>query len=365
VKSNLKMIWKVLAVAIFAMAGGCAHNAQPVRVSMQGLPPLSGKIKIATTIVPRSQKFKVAVLTFIDQTGRAPLVVDPIADMLTTELFGVSRFELYDRQDLVEETHARTLVGQNQTATLTQQGSAEHKTSQQYDKVSRGKVDGILLGYITSFKMNETEEKPATVGAPDPGRKKTTKNDPRVAAAVVTPPTSGQSATVQDGTGEFECDFRIVNTLAGRNDRAAGQADADVKVEGLKELVVFSDKATVKFRMKGGNIEITRDDVKNIANEIKKKFPDFAAKKKINITGLQERTLSLNVGRTDGVQQGFTGYVVEKDEVTHVYRYLAEFVIINVFEDAATAVVLADSPEPDSLSNILANIKVGSEAVIK
>jgi hypothetical protein len=63
------------------------------------------------------------------------------------------------------------------------------------------------------------------------------------------------------------------------------------------------------------------------------------------------------------VKQGFTGYVIEKDENTKVYRYLAEFVLINVFPSAATALVVSE--DRDSLPNILANIKVGSEAVIK
>src|SRR5258708_4623404 len=74
-------------------------------------------------------------------------------------------------------------------------------------------------------------------------------------------------------------------------------------------------------------------------------------------TRCQEGMVSLNVGESSGVKQGFTGYVVEKDEKTGVYRYLAEFVIINVFPEAATAVVMP-GPEPDSLSNILANIRV-------
>jgi Fe-S-cluster formation regulator IscX/YfhJ len=116
--------------------------------------------------------------------------------------------------------------------------------------------------------------------------------------------------------------------------------------------------------MKGGNIELDREDVKKIADGIKEKFPEFS-ERKISITSLQDSMVSLSVGEKDGVKQGFTGYVVKHDDKTGVNRYLAEFVIINVFKEAATAVVVPDSNEPDSLSNILANISVGSEAVIK
>jgi hypothetical protein len=274
--------------------------------------------------------------------------------MLTTELFMVKRFELYDRQDLVEQTHARSF-GVNQEAKVTN-GTADLKTSQQYAKVSAGKVDGILLGYITSFKTNEATEEapPPPVAAVDPKKKGVKEEPPRVVAPVAS------RSREADGTGEFSLDFRIVNTLAA--DRAAERAER--KIEGLKELVVFGDSAKVRFRMKGGNIELDRGDVAKIAAAIKEKFPEFS-ERKINITSLQDSMVSLSVGEKDGVKQGFTGYVVRHDEKTGVNRYLAEFVIINVFKEAATAVVVPESNEPDSLSNMLANISVGSEAVIK
>jgi hypothetical protein len=135
-------------------------------------------------------------------------------------------------------------------------------------------------------------------------------------------------------------------------------------VEGLKELVVFGDSAKVRFRMKGGNIQLDRGDVGKIAADIKKKFPQFDTQT-IKVTSLQERQLSLNVGdnKGNGVKQGFTGYVVDKDEKTGTYRYLAEFVIINTFPEASTALVVGDSDE--DVKNVLANIHIGSEAVIK
>jgi Fe-S-cluster formation regulator IscX/YfhJ len=364
----------------------CTHDLQPVRASMQPLPPLSGRLRIATTIVPRSQRFKVAVLTFIDQTGRAQLVVDPIADMLTTELFAVKRFELYDRQDLIEQTHARE-VAENQnvaqavaaSANATDgkkvqiqesatRGAVDQKTASQYRKVE-GKVDGVLLGYITSFKINDStpvapETRRGATPAPAPADRTRPKRDTTKGDVSSTPlmPASAPS----DGSGTFDIDFRIVNTLAA--DRAADGADRgaggrlDPNLVGMKELVVFGDSAKVRFHMTGGNIELDRQDVSRIAEEIKKKFPEFS-KQPIKVTSLQDRVVSLNVGEQDGVKQGFTGYVIEKDENTKVYRYLAEFVLINVFPSAATALVVSD--DRDSLPNILANIKVGSEAVIK
>jgi hypothetical protein len=380
----------LFALALPLTAAGCTHYAQPVRVTMQSLPPLSGRVKIETTIVPRSQKFKVAVLTFIDQTGRAQLVVDPIADMLTTELFTVRRFELYDRQDLVEQTHARSFE-RNQEARMTNgnaattgnavaaaaaaradsnaaaaSAAADQKTAEQKNR-SQGKVDGILLGYITSYKTNETEVPVAAAAADDP-KKKGAKADPKAAAA---PPMLSRES---DGTGEFTLDFRIVNTLNSDRDfhDAEGGEGAEVHPEShnesLKELVVFGDSAKVRFKMKGGNIELDRADVSKIAGGIREKFPDFS-ERKINVTSRQDRMVSLSAGEKDGVKQGFTGYVVKHDDKTGVNRYLAEFVIINVFKEASTAVVVPDITTGKEaklrLQEILGNISVGSEAVIK
>jgi hypothetical protein len=183
----------------------------------------------------------------------------------------------------------------------------------------------------------------------------------RGAAAAAPPPPPPPPPPNTEGEGEFDVDYRIVNTFAG-GDIVAAQTEG--KVAGLKELVIFSDHAKVHFKMKGGNIELVRKDVSQIADDVKKKFPQFDAQT-IKVTGLQERQLSLNVGNHmgTGVKQGFTGYVVDKDEKPGTYRYLAEFVIINTFPEASTAFVVGESQ--DVVKDELANIRVGSEAVIK
>jgi hypothetical protein len=376
----LHLFFGSIALATTCLA--CTHNLQPVRASMQPLPPLSGRLRIATTIVPRSQKFKVAVLSFIDQTGRAQLVVDPIADMLTTELFAVKRFELYDRKDLIEQTHARELSENLNPAPVMNntpddkwteleiqrtrnREAVDRKTLIQYQNVGRGKVDGVLLGYITSFKISEsdgpqTETRRATAAGPASSDRSRPKKDAAKTDASPTPPTT--SGALTEGSGSFDIDYRIFNTLAGPAGNAGDVATPNQGLLGMSELVVFGDSAKVRFHMTGGNIELDRQDVSRIADEIKKKFPEFS-KQPIKVTSLQDRVISLNVGEQDGVKQGFTGYVIEKDDNTKVYRYLAEFVIINVFPAAATAVVVSESPE--TLADNLANIKVGSEAVIK
>ena len=133
---------------------------------------LTALFEVTEHITPRSQKFKIAVLTFVDQTGKGTLVVDPIADMLTTEPFAGGRFELYDRGDLVQETakDGKSLEvvespdgsGDKKVTTTVVQSTSQaraEKTARQKQEVQR-RVDGILLGYITSFNIQEPEAAP-------------------------------------------------------------------------------------------------------------------------------------------------------------------------------------------------------------
>jgi hypothetical protein len=53
-----------------------------------------------------------------------------------------------------------------------------------------------------------------------------------------------------------------------------------------------------------------------------------------------EVMLTLDGGSQKQVQPGFVGFVVERDGHTHVERYLAKFVVVNVFPEAAIGVLV-------------------------
>ncbi len=334
----------ILAALALAFGGlsslGCVESGIPGTARMIQMPPASkGLLDVTERITPRSQKFKVAVLTFVDQTGKGNLVVDPIADMLTTELFAGGRFELYDRGDLVQEvaesasatevvTDGEEKDSVKKTVIKTTSATRQNKTAQQKKKVQT-MVDGILLGYITSFEINE----PA---ASSKGKKR-----------------KGAVAPVNTGpiTGSLHCDFRIVNSWLAQQKVGQGQS--------LSELVVYSGSAKIGFTTDAErtSVLLSRDDIQAIAAQIKDKFTDFS-RSKIGVTAIDGRVITLDVGKRDLVKQGFTGYIVQKDERTHVLKYLAEFTIINVFDTACTAYVVS----PDKF---LQNLRLGSQAVIK
>jgi hypothetical protein len=342
----MKKIIYVLSVLALSAGGlsslGCVESGIPGTARMIRMPPASqGLLEVTPRFTPRSQKFKVAVLTFVDQTGKGGLVVDPIADMLTTELFAGGRFELYDRNDLVQEVAESASATEvvtdgddkdsvKKTVIKTTSSTRQNKTKAQKKEIQT-KVDGILLGYVTSFEINEP-----VAAAPAKGKK---------GKSEVAPVNTGPI------TGSLHCDFRIVNSWLTQQKVGQGQS--------LSELVVYSGSARIGFTTDAErtSVSLSREDIKAIAAQIKDKFTDFS-RSKIGVTAIDGRVITLDVGKRDLVKQGFTGYIVQKDDRTHVLKYLAEFTVINVFDNACTAYVVS----PDEY---LANLRIGSQAVIK
>ncbi len=97
----------MLAVAVVFVAAGCPKPPQqvtrkpypapyPIVYPSPFLPIPAARI----SIVPRSQFMKIAVINFVDQTGKSDRAVETLGDMLSTELHASGRFELYDRGQL-------------------------------------------------------------------------------------------------------------------------------------------------------------------------------------------------------------------------------------------------------------------------
>jgi hypothetical protein len=309
-----------LLVGIFSVA---CTPVPAMKIAVTAQPPLFSNWRVAESFVPRSQKFKIAVLTFIDQTDKARLVVDGVADMLTTELFRVGRFELYDRQDLDQETMVETAVEEKEkekeTKTTTKHLVAtglSAATRSQYQNV-QGTVDGILLGYITSINFEGT-------------------------------------------SGYFQCDLRIVNAMLA-DEKVAKAVGLDL---GISELVIYGTSGKVRFTTNADqtSVMLNRDDIEAIASKVKAEFKDFT-QQTFKITGIDRYLITLGVGQNHGIKQGFTGYVITRDPKTGVYKYLAEFVVINVFPEASTAVLVAQTRE--AYESYSSNVHIGSEAVIK
>ena len=331
--------------------GSCKPAGTNVRLSYPDLPPIAAAAELSQTFVPPSQRYRIAVLTFIDQTAKGELVIDAVADMLTTELYGSGRFDLFDRSDLKQDTQSersqasrrsdqRTAQNQEGRQIVVMQqdpsggrkgGSSEEaapassKTNEQYEKLLSGqRVDGILLGYITSYVIEELPSGPEA--------KKSAK-------------------------GRFTFDFRIVNASLPTKDKA------ETFYNQLLGLVVFSGSGEVKFETDATqrSVTINRGDIKSISKTISDgflgKFTELSKMDQIKVTSVEGSQITISSGINDQIKQGFVGYVVAQTRLG-TYDYLAQFTVVNTFPTASIAFVVSDQ-------KYLSNVRKGSLVKIK
>jgi len=305
-------ILAILMMLMTMVCFSCVPAGQNIVSHYPDMPPLSKIMKVDSTFTPKSQRYKIAVLTFIDQTEKAGLVTDPIADILTTELFKNNRFDLYDRSDLTQKTITITdthhekevepdgeISSEKKTRKVETRGDSSDLTSMQYRNVEK-LVDGILIGYITSYEAGKKE-------------------------------------------GKFEFDYRIVNASAPKN------------MAQVKKLIGFSGTGTVNFVTDPEHQSVTfnREDVKVIAETIRKgfagKYKELSDSNEIRIVDQEGYKITINAGSNQNIGQGFAGYVVKETRLG-TFEYLAEFVIVNTFPDASIGFIVSDERTWGSVS---------------
>jgi curli biogenesis system outer membrane secretion channel CsgG len=295
-----------LAPLVLLAAGGCSTAVGTrVEIDRPGMPPLARTVTPPAYLTPHSQRYRIAVLNFRDQTDRADLVTESIADMLTTELYATRRFNLYDRGDVRRQVvtgeggdaaHAQVTIQTESSEPKVGETGADEAgkvvtvdatLDEQFNRL-RFDVDGILTGYVTAFSIGK------------------------------------------DGAGWFNADFRIVNPHT--------------------KLVVYSDSATVRFAtdLDRKTIQLVRDDVRTLAHKIQRSFVDLSAleRQEVRVTDVIQDPVGakivLNIGAVENnIKQGFAGFVVEKDARTKVEHYIAKFVIVNVFPEASVGVIVS------------------------
>lgn len=138
--------------ALALLASGCHEYvmvAEPAPLRPILVAPSRGRLPVEP--LPKSYKFRVAVLDFIDQTNAAGDLVRTIPDILTTTLFGVGRYEIYDRGQLrdkspkeVEKIIENKLRGECQTV-----------GNQIFCLPPI--IDGEIIGSITRFSPNDKQ----------------------------------------------------------------------------------------------------------------------------------------------------------------------------------------------------------------
>jgi hypothetical protein len=306
------------------------------------------------TIHPDSQYFTLAVLNAVDISGRSQDIRKVVADIVYTELFAMKRFNLLDRGELVDlnpewfvSSIKDNLHNYKNTVQMTsvQENTIEQKTystgqpniidstveflkmqGSAYETMYRkllSKVDGILLLYITSRK-------------------------------------GGQSG------GHLGVDYRIVNQIQGPNQYA-------------KEIVLFAGKANLGYRRSSRReIEINRNDIKKIVEDIVRAFPKPQDIENSQIVKRDRRWIVINKGSDYGIIPGLFGYAAIRDDSIYVeggqtvynprhFAYLAKFVVTEVYDKSCTALLLyPQNFNPNQKGEKFDwDVKVGDSAMIK
>lgn len=132
---------------------------------------------------------------------------------------------------------------------------------------------------------------------------------------------TGVSADAR-GNGRIEVDYRVVDPYT--------------------RMVVSSGSARVGLQ--GGGL--LRKDVAALARAVSRPFiaPDVLAEYGVEVREVEldgeEVKLTLSAGSDQQLRRGFVGFVYEEDRHARIERYLAKFVIVNVFPEAAVGVVV-------------------------
>lgn len=241
------------------------------------------------TIIPFSQFTRLAVLNFVDQTGRASSLVETLADILSTELMLTGRFEIHDRGQLRYDDYT-------QIVNVLQKHEKHSEIRKEKDlKIQETKdltflketfsnildsVDALVIGSITS----------------------------------VTPNSLG-------------VDIRIVNSQSFT--------------------VLYGVSATFPYQS-GIAYKVDRDTVSIIARNIKDAFPSVSQIKYGKVIIQDGNIITVSMGKKDGVISGLNIFVVNPQSSTNAAGkelekkdelYLAEAYVVSVFENSSKCIV--------------------------
>ena len=337
-------------LCLVVLLPGCNTPTGSIEKSVSpGMPPLAHIEPPATYLTPRSQRFRLAVLAFVERTSSEFEVADSIADMLTTALYATDRFDVYDRRDF-------QLAPESAAPSAPPAQAAETEFSD------------LSLEPTEPATAPEPETLPPPFGmkaidrGPDPEAQYVSITRLRAADGILQGWITGIT-TSPDGGGEIEADYRIVNPDTG--------------------LVIVRDRTLIRFSTDASrrSISLSRTDVDKLAHAIAAVFVDPAAlvQTEIRVTDVRldegGATVTLDAGSDQlDLRRGVPGFVVEEDPTTHVVRYLAKFVIVGVFPKASVGLIvphcnsmqLCRQDDPlISASAQLGNVEVGAHARLK
>ena len=125
-------------------------------------PPLAELVAPPSFLTPRSQRYRIAVRPFVDQTGEASALADASADVLVTALHQGRRFSLYDAST---EPAARRVPAA--VAPQGEETSPAAPTRPDLYAQLAGVVDGVLESHVTAIRLDgkgNSNARPVSVG---------------------------------------------------------------------------------------------------------------------------------------------------------------------------------------------------------
>jgi hypothetical protein len=295
-------------LVLILLAAAC--SAPPVKkpIVLHSFPPPYLPITPArTTIVPTSQFMKVAVLNFVDQTGKARAVAETMADMLATELHRSGRFEVYDRGQL-------RLMDVDFTAYVMETQRASATTANVAVAASAG--GGELGG------SNVPHREPASPASYMEYFLKSfeairAQTDALLLCAI----------TSADG-GRVEVDYRLINSQSFT--------------------VMVAGSATVVFRLGGDGTKVERDGIQDLAAEVRSSLPKPATGQLGRVMVQDGKVLTISLGRKDGIIPGMNVFVVAPGKTVAASSgapasvdemYLAQAYVVSVYDNTSQVVV--------------------------
>ncbi len=282
-----------------------------VTSSVPATPPLPPIVELSSGIEPFSQLYRIGFLGFVDSTGGpgAPIAA-ALSDQFMPFLLPIRRFEWLDlhkpRLGEKHETGVLPLTIRDSRNTELFSGKQSDPVTAQY-LANYKKVDGFLIGSITSHKLSGTQ-------------------------------------------GTVEVELRLVNSAYDHDNLE------DPYRKQLQNIVVLSLFSRVRFRMnvKEGLVTLQKEDVDKFARQIQQgfvgKFDELSQDNKLQVTEVNNRTFTVNAGSREQLKPGLTGFVV-RVAGTNVYKYLAKFVVIEVSDTTATCVVISPDNTLENVQN--------------
>lgn len=291
-----------------------------------GYPPLLMPQRKRRTIVANSQNFRLAILNAVDMSGRALDLQRSLADILYTELFKMGRFDLLDRDELVD-LDPEWLISSLRSSVI----APDYTDVEEGNAVSRSRKSVAVqqtMEYMKDKKIRMEEMQ---------------KHLQQADGLLLVYITSRQGGA--EG-GYFTIDYRIVN-----NNR---------------KIVLLADTMRINYETSTSQeVEYSRDDVRKITENILKTFPQAQETMGFRVVSRDARNIIIDVGKNKNLIPGLAGYVVQRNysqgnTIADHCIYLGEFIITQVFQNSSNAVLIdryRTEPEWD--------VEMGDEIIIK